>query len=291
MSISAEKYNLNWAIDGDTTTVQIFIADTAGNPVQNGLSIQFSTEGGQIVTSCKTSGIQSGSSVISGCSVTFNTQDFRPLDGFVRIIAWMEGEEAYKDLNANGRYDAGEPFVDSGQIFRDDDDSGDYSASFDELSIGATLTGAPGIGTSTCAAPSEPVNINEMPLSVSASCDGVWGKTLIRRTIVFPVSDPRALMIEPVSGGVTVYTAGGAYPSPFRKAAPAGTSVNVPNPPAGCTVTISPTSVNVVSVYETFHRIEGKGSTDDPGACSGKTILVEAKFESYGSTTTNYTFP
>ena len=193
MSISASVYNLDWSFDGKTADIQIFAADTAGNPVPNGTVVQFSTEGGQIVTSCQTTGIQSGASVISGCKVTFNTQDFRPLDGLVRIIAWMEGEEAYKDLNANGKYDAGEPFVDSGQIFRDDDDSQAYNADKDELSIGATLTGAPGIGTAVCAPPSQPVNINETPLSVDNTCDGVWGKTLIRRTIRLPVSDPREL--------------------------------------------------------------------------------------------------
>ena len=274
MSISAETYNLNWAIDGATTQVQIYVADTAGNPVPNGSVVQFSTEGGQIVTSCRTTGVTSGASVISGCSVTFNTQDFRPLDGFVRIIAWMEGDEAYKDLNANGVYDTGEPFIDSGQIFRDDDDSGNYSATFDELSIGATLTGTPGIGTTACAPPSQPVNINETPLSVASTCDGVWGKTLVRRTIVFPVSDPRRLDVEATSGGVNVFSLGGAYPSPFRLAATAGTTVSVANPPAGCTVTVSPSAVNVVAVYETFHTIEGKGSVTDPAACSGKSVLV-----------------
>ena len=291
MSISVEKYNLNWAIDGDTTTVQVYVADTAGNPVPNGSVVQFSTEGGQIVTSCQTTGTQNGTAVISGCNVTFNTQDFRPIDGFARIIAWMVGEEAYKDMNANGQYDTGEPFVDTGRIFRDDDDSGNYSATFDELSIGATLSGAPGIGASACAPPTEPVNINEVPLSVDNTCDGVWGTTLIRRTVVLPISDPRDLRIEGSGGGVIVYTAGGAYPSPFRKAAPAGTTVTASNPPAGCTVTVSPTEVSVVSVYETVHRIEGKGSTTDPSACSGKTVLVEAKFQNYGTASVIYTFP
>jgi len=291
MSISVDTYNLNWAVDGVTTSIQIFVADTAGNPVPNGSAIQFSTEGGQIVTSCTTTGIQSGTSVISGCNVTFNTQDYRPLDGFVRIIAWMRGEEAYKDLNANGVYDTGEPFIDSGQIFRDDDDSGDYSATFDELSIGATLTGAPGIGTSVCAAPSQPVNINEAPLSVVNTCDGVWGQTLIRRTVVLPVSDPRRLAIEAATGGVVVFSQGGAYARPYRIAATAGTTVAVSNPPAECTVTVTPPTVNQVSVYETFHAIQGVGTTANPGACAGRSVLVEAKFESYGTATATYTFP
>jgi hypothetical protein len=292
MSISAETYNLDWSFDGNRTNVNVFAADTAGNPIADGTVIQFSTEGGQIVTSCKTTGINSGTSIISGCEVEFNTQDFRPIDGYVRIIAWMEGEEAYKDLNANGKYDAGEPFHDTGQIFRDDDDDGAYSATFDELVIGATLAGAPGIGTSACAAPSQSVNINETPLSVAGTCDGVWGKTLIRRTIRLPVSDPRALGIAPIVGGVTVFT---QLPPPFagtRTAAPSGTTVSVPNPPAGCTITISPSTVGKTEVEPTVHVIEGKGSVvGAPNPCSGQEVVVEAKFGTVGNATTKYTFP
>jgi hypothetical protein len=47
----------------------------------------------------------------------------------------MQGEEAYKDLNGNGKYDLGEPFIDSGRIFRDDDDDSAPSASMNWLSI------------------------------------------------------------------------------------------------------------------------------------------------------------
>ena len=294
MSISAETYNLDWGIDGITTQVNIFVADTAGNPVPNGSVVQFSTEGGQIVTSCLTTGIQSGSSVISGCDVTFNTQDYRPLDGLVRIIAWMHGDEAYKDLNANGAYDTGEPFIDSGRIFRDDDDSGAYESDKDELSIGATLTGAPGIGTSACAAAPAAVNINEIPRSISDTCDGVWGKTLIRRTIVFPVSDPRYLGIAPVAGGVSVFT---SFASPVLVAAPAGTTVSVLNAPAGCTIVISPATVGTTAIGPTVHTITGTtapaaaSAPTAPDACAGKKVIAEAKFGTYPPVTAEYTFP
>jgi hypothetical protein len=288
MSISSPKYNLNWALDGDTTTIQIFAADTAGNPVPNGTVVQFSTEGGQIATSCQTTGVQSGEAVISGCSVTFNTQDFRPLDGLVTIIAWMEGEEAYKDSNGNGRYDAGEPFIDSGQIFRDDDSDGVFNPSFDELVVSATLSGTPGLGTSACAPAPVEVNINEIPRSVDPTCDGVWGRTLIRRTIVLPVSDPRLMNIEAVgSTGVTVYTNFGTN----NVAAPAGTTVTVLNPPADCTVTLSPPTVGTAAVGPTFHAVLGTGSATNPAACSGKTVSVEAKFLEFAPARTSFTFP
>ena len=291
MSISSPKYNLNWALDGDTTTIQIYAADTAGNPVPNGTVIQFSTEGGQIQTSCLTTGVQSGTSVISGCSVTFNTQDFRPVDGYVTIIAWMEGEEAYKDSNGNGRYDAGEPFIDSGQIFRDDDENDAFDPNLDELVVNSTLTGTPGVGTSSCAAAPAEVNINEIPRSIDGTCDGVWGRTLIRRTINLPVSDPRLLSVTEVNDvrghGVEVATNFGTRPA----AAPAGTALTVLNAPAGCAVTISPPSVGNAEVAPTFHAILGTGSATNPGACSGAEVTVEAKFQEYSPARTTFTFP
>ena len=289
MSISADTYNLNWGVDGETTKIQVFVADTAGNPVADGTIVQFSTEGGQIETSCKTTGFKSGSSIISGCSVTFNTQDFRPLDGLVTVIAWMQGEEAYKDLNADGSYTAGEPFIDSGQIFRDDDGNGAYDSSKDELAIGATLAGAPGIGSSACAGiDAGTVNINEVPRSVDNTCDGVWGRTLIRRTITLPVSDPRFLTVTPVSGGVVVGTAFGTN----LVAAPSGTTVTVLNPPSGCTVTVSPATVGVAEVGPTLHKIVATPAAP-PAAntCSGSTVLVEAKYTNYSPVSTNYVLP
>ena len=288
MSISAVTYYVNWGVDGQTTKIQVFVADTAGNPVADGTTVQFSTEGGQIETSCKTTGFKSGASIISGCSVTFNTQDFRPHDGTVTVIAWLEGEEAYKDLNADGKYTAGEPFLDSGQIFRDDDRSGNYDPTKDELSIGATLVGAPGIGTQACLGDETLVNINEAPKSVDNTCDGVWGRTLIRRTITLPVSDPRFLTIAPASGGVVVGTAFGSR----AVAAPAGTTVSVLNAPAGCPITVSPATVGIAEIDPTVHKIVAvppAAPAADP--CSGKSVLVEAKFEDYSPVSTTFVLP
>ena len=291
MSISVENPNLDWSFDGKTTKVQVFAADTAGNPIADGTVIQFSTEGGQIVTSCRTTGIASGTSVISGCSVDFNTQDFRPNDGFARIIAWMIGEEAYKDLNANGKYDQGEPFLDSGRIFRDDDDSGNYSSNFDELVVGATLVNEPGIGTAGCASltnlPTNVPNVNEIPLSVDNTCDGVWGPTLIRRTVVLPVSDPRLMGVEATDGGVYVFsdTSFTVDRSTVEKpAAPSGTTIAVANAPLGCTVSVTPTTV-ANAITATRHFISGVGT------CSGQSVLVSATFTGRPPATTTYTFP
>jgi hypothetical protein len=47
-----------------------------------------------------------------------------PRDGYVTVIAWVNGEEGFADLNRNGAYDVGEPFVDEGEPFVDANDNG-----------------------------------------------------------------------------------------------------------------------------------------------------------------------
>lgn len=47
-----------------------------------------------------------------------------PRDGVVTVIAVTDGEDAFTDLNGNGIYDAGEPYVTQGEPFIDADDSG-----------------------------------------------------------------------------------------------------------------------------------------------------------------------
>lgn len=286
ISISAEKYALDWSQDGAQTTVSVRVTDTAGNPVPEGTVVQFSTEGGQIQKSCQLTGVTVNGSTISQCSVTFSTQNRRPADGYVSILAWLEGEEAYVDLNGNGRYDAGEPFWDSGRLFRDDNESLAYDFGVDELNVGTSLTGAMGLGTAACDPPTgygSYLNLQSIPLSEPNTCDGKWGKTLIRTWMVLPVSDPRALRVAPASSPtgepgtfVRVYSEFGTN----HTAAPAGTTVSVQGAPTGCTVQVSPAEVSVGAVGPTYHRLTPSGT-----GCSGASLTVVAKFGSYEANT------
>jgi hypothetical protein len=51
-----------------------------------------------------------------------------PRDGLVTIVAWVRGEEGYRDINLNGVYEPalGETFVDLGEPFVDVDDDGEF---------------------------------------------------------------------------------------------------------------------------------------------------------------------
>jgi len=69
-------------------------------------------------------GEPSVSHALDGCG----TRTHNPRDGVVTVIAIADGEEGFFDSNGNGRYDAGEPFVDVGEPFVDQDDDGVWTS-------------------------------------------------------------------------------------------------------------------------------------------------------------------
>ena len=67
------------------------------------------------------------------CSVTWTSQDPRPADGRVTILATMQGEESFSDLNGNGRLDDTDNYVDLPEAFRDDNEDGLRDAALEEF--------------------------------------------------------------------------------------------------------------------------------------------------------------
>ncbi|MCT8986066.1 hypothetical protein [Shewanella phaeophyticola] len=136
-SVSAEILNPEgWDVDGTEVTVTARMADAFNNPVPDGTTVSFTTEGGSIEDACQT--------LDGACSVTWTSQLPRPegqtilnaagqmtrnpdatlgydsaLDlygniygqkygGRATITATAIGEESFPDLNGNGRFDASE---------------------------------------------------------------------------------------------------------------------------------------------------------------------------------------
>lgn len=125
-SISADILNPEgWGRDGEEVTVTIRAADHFNNPVPDGSSVFFTTEGGAIQPSCTMSN--------GACSVTWTSQDPRPADGRVTILATMQGEESFSDLNGNGRLDDTDNYVDLPEAFRDDNEDGLRDAALEEF--------------------------------------------------------------------------------------------------------------------------------------------------------------
>nr|WP_320126144.1 hypothetical protein [uncultured Shewanella sp.] len=136
-SLSAQILNAEgWDRDGSEVLVTARLADAFNNPVPNGTTVSFTTEGGSIEDACQT--------IKGACTVKWTSQLPRPLGevlidgagvqirnpkagmipdpalgtygnfygqkygGRATITATAIGEESFPDLNGNGRFDASE---------------------------------------------------------------------------------------------------------------------------------------------------------------------------------------
>lgn len=216
MSMSAEHYNIEGGdIDGQTVSIGVRLADQYGNPVSDGTTVNFVTEGGAVGTSsqgaCNTSN--------GGCEVNLVTQNFRPADGRVTVLAFVQGIENFVDLNGDGQYSCsgysgapgsyrplvdacpsgGEPFPpaasgelgDMGDPFLDTNNNGVYE---------------PALGD-------RPFPFNHA--AFSATGDGKWGLNYLRASIEVVFSGSQAFMSQVCEGGSctpTSYANGASIP-------------------------------------------------------------------------------
>ena len=121
LSLSFGSNALDWGADGNETSIVARMVDRNGNAVPNGTVINFTTEGGKVSpASCATTN--------GVCNVAFSTQNPRPGDGRVSILAVAEGEKAYIDKNENNAWDEGFDILvhNIGDTFRDDNENGKY---------------------------------------------------------------------------------------------------------------------------------------------------------------------
>jgi hypothetical protein len=175
-SLSQGTRNIEgYSIDGTTNTYQIIAADRNGNPVPNGTSINFVTEGGQ-VEAIKQTQLVGG---IARTAANFVSSEPRPVDGRVTVTVYALGEESFIDLDGNNVYDADEPFQDLGNIFKDRNFNGVFNPEVDEFVPLAVNN------TSVCS----PITTNLLALdpsipSVPQTCSSNWsgaGQVFVRR--------------------------------------------------------------------------------------------------------------
>ena len=123
LSISQGENVLDWSMDGDSTNVVVRMVDRNGNAVPDNTVVNLTAEGGKVSPAqCLTTDGE--------CTVTFSTQNPRPGDGRVSILAVAEGEKAYIDKNNNNAWDADtDIFVHNiGDTFRDDNENGVFDS-------------------------------------------------------------------------------------------------------------------------------------------------------------------
>lgn len=178
LSISISKNSLQNSKDGDTASITASMVDRVGNPVPDGTVISFVTEGGRITPNCATA---QGS-----CSVTLTTQDPRPSDNRITVLAFAEGEKSYIDTDGDNQYTKNiDKLVSNiGDFFRDDNENNLYDSSLGEFIYRRGASGGSLCSPSTAKQP----NIN-IPNTCDDNLDAV-----IREQIIFAFSSDNAFI-------------------------------------------------------------------------------------------------
>lgn len=181
-SISMTKNALQNAKDGDTATITARLVDRTGNPIPDDTVVNFVTEGGSITPYCTTTD--------GACSVTLSTQDPRPTDNRVTVLAYVEGDKSYTDTNGDNAYTAGTDTLISnlGSFFRDDNESTAYDSG--EFKYTRVITGT----SATCAS-----STIAQP-NISGTCDNNLATVLRSQFLVAFAEDTPVIYNPSVSG-------------------------------------------------------------------------------------------
>lgn len=116
-SLSVGTLNIEgWNYDGTQTTLTMALGDVFNNPVPDGTAVNFITEGGVIGTVDGALGpVGSCLTVNSKCSVALSSQNPRPANGRVSVLAYAVGEESFTDTNGDGAVTLASEFAGIGQ--------------------------------------------------------------------------------------------------------------------------------------------------------------------------------
>ncbi|NEX61462.1 Ig-like domain-containing protein [Noviherbaspirillum galbum] len=215
MSLSPDAYNFEgWGFDNEIAKVTVLLADQYGNPVSDGTTVNFVTEGGAIGSSaqgaCNTTN--------GGCTVQLRSQDFRPANGRVTVLAYVQGLEDFVDANGDGQYSCtsfvgpdgvvppvyrplvdtcvsgGESFTDQGDPFLD---TGVATWDPADVTSPSSLD-----GNYDVARGDQPFPYGHTAFTPNG--DGKWGLNYIRRSIEMVFSGSNATLIRQVCNGTAV---------------------------------------------------------------------------------------
>lgn len=185
-SLSVDKNALQNKIDGDTATITARLVDRVGNPVPDDTAITFVAEGGRIDSRCLT--------VNGSCNVKFSTQDYRPKDNRVTVLAFVEGEKSFIDINGTNIWNKS---VDTllhniGSFYRDDNENGKYDQNLGEFFYRGH-NGALACKTHQNAEDEFP--IEKFPNIENTCTDQL--DAVIRQQIIFSFSPDQAVFLDP----------------------------------------------------------------------------------------------
>ncbi len=258
-SVSPTKHNIEGLnLDGTTAVLTARLADHFGNPVPDQTAVNFITEGGSIGNN----GLGACTTTNGACTATFTSQNLRPSNGRVTVLAYAVGEEGFTDtdgdgladkvpnelVDANGlSTDMPEAFLDSnengvrdaGETFIDFNNNGAYDAA--DLKFNGVLCNETAPGTSslgTCSAQKTLHVFQNVPMIFSGS-DAVitfYDSTFAALpSITFGTCNPAI-----------------AFTPPTRTVNVTITDVNGNVMPAGTSVAFATTSGTLTSVATSF---------------------------------------
>lgn len=199
LSLAFDKLSIEgFNFDGDEAYATLSLADRQGNPVPPGTQVNFVTESGVMmpavcfVPPVTPATANSPAIPTSFCTVKIRSQGTRPANGRVSVLAYVEGEEDFVDVNGNNIYDSGDSFTDLGRAFRDDNPANETNG----LPVYTYDTGefqVPRVSVAACVA------------GTNCSGDGVWGAADVRRqsTIIFASSVAVVSVVNVSPAGVT----------------------------------------------------------------------------------------
>jgi hypothetical protein len=190
-SLSQKSLNIEGMnIDGTPNTYTIIASDRLSNPVPLATAINFVAEGGSIEGIKQ---VQASADGISRVTSNFVSSNPRPSNGRVTVLAYALGEESFLDKNGNNIYDAGEDFMDLGDVFIDRNFDGVYDSTNDQfISLSIAQNGV-------CAAATSPLLTLDPTIPTRpGTCDGVWGRAYVRRATetVLSTSTARPLWLS-----------------------------------------------------------------------------------------------
>jgi hypothetical protein len=219
-SLSVGTHNIEgWSYDGVQTALNILAFDRVGNPVPNGSTINFVTEGAGVSPSPGVCSI-----VDAACTVQFVSGERRPqsesvgvcLDGSgnrvthanagaiantcvysgrVTVLAYANGEESFADTNGNNLYDSlTETHRPLGDAFVDNNEDGIWTSP--EQFFPFQATGANANPTQSC--PVGDVGYATAK-SKANTCNSNWGQAQVRRDQVVVLSGSYVANVYKVS--------------------------------------------------------------------------------------------
>lgn len=289
MSMSADHYNIEGGdVDGQRVGIMVRLADQYGNPVSDGTTINFVTEGGAVGSSaqgaCNTKD--------GGCSVDLVTQNFRPLDGRVTVLAFVQGIENFVDLNGDGQYTCAgaapgyRPLVDpcpsGGEPFPAAPEEGDMGDPFLDTNLNGVYE--PALGD-------RPFPFKST--TFMANGNGKWGMNYLRSAIEVVFSGSDAFLTQVCNGasctggalgnGAVIPVAGAAgnncqpqnlsvrLADSRNNPLPFGTAVTVPSANKLTVAAVSPATINSTTTGGgTVHLMT---VTPDPACAPGDFTL------------------